>query len=379
MSEQTPLRRAARLCAAAAAALLLCLAAAWLCPARADLDRIRSYTVTVDPRADGSADITYDIDWEVIGGSADEPLSWVRIGLANGEADGFENLSPDTVSDVRYMDGDGGSFARVTFKKRYYPPDYAAASGQESRVRFAFRVHQSHLYTRDENGGAVYVFTPGWFSDLSIDQMTVRWYAGAGTTADTDLLQDGYYVWEFGALGHDERATVRVTVSPEAAAGFAAGTVMPESAPAGTGTAQRVFKWLAVVVLLAAALFALAALLSLRPRWRGGFGAAVPDWVFYTNGVHTIHLAPGRAPPAGYTRTAPPPGFKAGGGRFRGGGAGKSDSNDHHSAGCACACACVSCACACACAGGGRAGCSVKNFYRIRLHGGANGGQQHEH
>ena len=41
MSEQTPLRRAARLCAAAAAALLLCLAAAWLCPARADLDRIR--------------------------------------------------------------------------------------------------------------------------------------------------------------------------------------------------------------------------------------------------------------------------------------------------------------------------------------------------
>ena len=36
MSEQTPLRRAARLCAAAAAALLLCLAAAWLCPARAE-------------------------------------------------------------------------------------------------------------------------------------------------------------------------------------------------------------------------------------------------------------------------------------------------------------------------------------------------------
>ena len=147
MSEQTPLRRAARLCAAAAAALLLCLAAAWLCPARADLDRIRSYTVTVDPRADGSADITYDIDWEVIGGSAEEPLSWVRIGLANGEVDSFENLTPETVSGVRYSGDGGGSFARVTFKKRYYPPDYAAASGQESRVQFAFRVHQSQLYT----------------------------------------------------------------------------------------------------------------------------------------------------------------------------------------------------------------------------------------
>lgn len=31
--------------------------------------------------------------------------------------------------------------------------------------------------------------------------------------------------------------------------------------------------------------------------------------------------------------------------------------------GCACACACAGCACACACAGGGRAGCSKKDFY----------------
>ena len=220
MSEQTPLRRAARLCAAAAAALLLCLAAAWLCPARADLDRIRSYTVTVDPRADGSADITYDIDWEVIGGSAEEPLSWVRIGLANGEVDSFENLTPETVSGVRYSGDGGGSFARVTFKKRYYPPDYAAASGQESRVQFAFRVHQSQLYTLNEDGTASYVFTPGWFSDLSIDEMTVRWRADEGVTADATDSEDGYFVWRFGALGHDARATVRVRVPAAAAAAF---------------------------------------------------------------------------------------------------------------------------------------------------------------
>src|SRR5699024_340819 len=157
------LRRLTMLALLAAVFLL----AGWATPARADLDRIRSYTVTVDPRADGSADITYDIDWEVIGGSAEEPLSWVRIGLANGEVDSFENLTPETVSGVRYPGDGGGSFARVTFKKRYYPPDYAAASGQESRVQFAFRVHQSQLYTLNEDGTASYVFTPGWFSDLS--------------------------------------------------------------------------------------------------------------------------------------------------------------------------------------------------------------------
>ena len=30
------------------------------------MDYIRSYVVTVDPREDGSVDITYDIDWQVI-------------------------------------------------------------------------------------------------------------------------------------------------------------------------------------------------------------------------------------------------------------------------------------------------------------------------
>ena len=34
---------------------------------------------------------------------------------------------------------------------------------------------------------------------------------------------------------------------------------------------------------------------------------------------------------------------------------------------CACACASCACACACACAGGGRAGCTYKDFYRTDL------------
>ena len=38
-----------------------------------------------------------------------------------------------------------------------------------------------------------------------------------------------------------------------------------------------------------------------------------------------------------------------------------------HSSSARSSCACVSCACACACAGGGRAGCSLKDFYRTNL------------
>lgn len=356
------LRRLTMLALLAAVFLL----AGWATPARADLDRIRSYTVTVDPRTDGSADITYDIDWEVIGGSPDEPLSWVRIGLSNSAVDELENLSPDTVSQVRYTAEGGGSFAQVVFKNRYYPPDHAARTGSESRVQFAFRVHQSQLYTLNSDGTADYVFTPGWFSDLSIDQLTIRWKQLEGAAADTDTLEGGYYVWTFGPLDHDERATVRVRVPAALAAAFTADTVMPADR-SGRSAALAVLAGLlpVFVTLLVVGLI----LLLRRPRWQGGFGAAAQDWVFYTNGARTIHLARGLTPPAGFHETAPPPSFRAGGGRFRGGGAGRSrsSSGERHNSGCACACACVSCACACACAGGGRAGCSAKNFYRITM------------
>ena len=63
-----------------------------------DMDYIRSYIVTVDPREDGTADITYDIDWQVIDGDATDYLSWVKIGLANSSVDELTPLT-DTISD----------------------------------------------------------------------------------------------------------------------------------------------------------------------------------------------------------------------------------------------------------------------------------------
>lgn len=326
-------------------------------PARADsgdLDCINAYTVTVDPRADGSADITYDIDWEVIGGSSEDPLSWVKIGLANDRVDEFQNLTPDTVSSVRVLTEGSNTFARITFVRRYYAPDYAARVGQESAVHFSFRVHQSHLYTLSEDGTASYNFTPGWFDDLRVEQLTIRWKAADGMTADTETVEDGYYVWDFGPLDHGEKATVRVHVPAAEAQTYDPATRMePTQGPDHEDLLTAVM----VAVLFAFIFLAIFGQIFAHPRWRGGFGRR---YRWYTNGHHVIHLAPGAVPPQGYTPTTPPAGFHADGGSFRGGGAGRTGGG--------CACACVSsCACACACAGGGRAGCSVKNFYRITV------------
>ena len=63
-----------------------------------DLDYIPDYFVTVDLREDGSADIVYDITWQVIDGDQTDYLSWVKIGLPNAYA---EDLTPltDTISE----------------------------------------------------------------------------------------------------------------------------------------------------------------------------------------------------------------------------------------------------------------------------------------
>ena len=108
--------------------------------------------------------------------------------------------------------------------------------------------------------------------------------------------------------------------------------------------------------------------LSIPPRWSVGFGDDIDpdDWYWYTNGIHTVRRLRTAPPPSGYHRTDPPKGFKAGGGHSRGGGAGRHSSGGGCASSCACACA-SSCACACACAGGGRAGCSVKDFYTVKL------------
>ena len=334
-----------------------------------DLDYIPDYFVTVDLREDGSADIVYDITWQVIGGDQTDYLSWVKIGLPNAYA---EDLTPltDTISDLQYT-GDGGSYAKVVFARRYYSPEVAAQNGGESRVRFAFSVHQSHLFSLNSDGTATFEFTPGWFDDLVVEHMQVRWRSGDGFVADNSSEEDGYLIWEFGPMGHGQSANIHVTVPVTTAETFDPDAQLTAADYDDGGmTADEMIGILTVVIgllIFAAALIIIVG--SMTPDWGGGFGSGLDpdDWFWYTNGVHTIRRARSAPPPTGYHRTDPPPEYRSGGGKTRGGGVGRNHSS-HSSCASSCACACASsCACACACAGGGRAGCSVKDFYTVKI------------
>ena len=323
-----------------------------------DMDYIPDYLVTVDLREDGSADIVYDITWQVIGGDQTDYLSWVKIGLPNAYA---EDLTPltDTISDLQYT-GDGGSYAKVVFARRYYSPEVAAQNGGESRVRFAFSVHQSHLFSLNSDGTATFEFTPGWFDDLVVEHMQVRWRSGDGFVADNTSEEDGYLIWDFGPMGHGQSANIHVTVPVTTAETFDPDAQLTAADYDDGGmTADEMIGILTVVIgllIFAAALIIIFG--SMTPDWGGGFGSGLDpdDWFWYTNGVHTIHVARTAPPPKGYTRTDPPKNYHTGGGSSRGGGVGR------HNSGCASSCACA-CASSCAC----RAGCTAKDFYTYKL------------
>ena len=293
-----------------------------------DLDYIPDYFVTVDLREDGSADIVYDITWQVIDGDQTDYLSWVKIGLPNAHA---EDLTPltDTISDLQYTD-DGGSYAKVVFARRYYSPEVAAQNGGESRVRFAFSVHQNHLFTLNDDGTATFEFTPGWFDDLVVEHMQVRWRSGDGFVADNSSEEDGYLIWEFGPMGHGQSANIHVTVPVTTAETFDPDAQLTAADYDDGGmTADEILGILTVVIgllIFAAALIIIFG--SMTPDWGGGFGSGLDpdDWFWYTNGVHTIHVARTAPPPKGYTRTDPPKNYHTGGGSSRGGGVGRHNS-----------------------------------------------------
>lgn len=359
-----------RFCKLLTAALLLCLLAVLPLAAHADegdYDSIEEYLITVELRPDGSADITYEIDWQVLAGEEDEYLSWVKIGLANRYADGLTALTP-TISRISLLE-EGGVFAKVQFGSRYYSPAVCAKNGGQSRVRFAFTVHQSHLFTRNDDGTASFAFTPGWFDDLVVQRMVVRWKNGEGFVADNTGTDGEYLTWEFGPLGHGQGGTVHVTVPVTNAGGFAEENALTAADVPGAeddGMDEVVF--LLVFLLMMLIFVAMIVLLIMRrcAPWGGGFGEDIDpdDWYWYSNGSETVRLARTLPPPKGYHKVDPPAQFRAGGGKTRGGGTGRSE--NHSSCACVSGCACASsCACACACAGGGRAGCSAKDIYKV--------------
>ncbi len=270
-----------------------------------DLDEIQNFGVSVQLREDGTADLTYHVDWLVLDDKAEGPLEWVKIGIPNKHADSFAAISQN-IKKIGYL-SDGGSYAKITFDRKYHAGE---------TVSFDFSIHQAYLYVLEEDT-VRFSLTPGWFDKIEVKNAVVRWNAAGVQSSNAEKEEDGYLFWK-SALRKGERMRAEV-VYPRSF--FMQLDEAQQSTREKADDDDGVIGAVLGFVLLGGFVAWIVKLVR-NDNYRGGSGFGGGHPVI----VHT------------HTR----------------------------SSGCvrsSCACASCACACACACAGGGRAGCSKKDFY----------------
>ena len=363
----------------------------------APLDEIIDYDITAKINEDATVKLTYHIEWKVLDSDSEGPLTWVRVGIPNSHYSEVLGLS-DNIKSIKY-DSSGGSYMRIDIDRAYY---------KDEIIPFEFSVVMDYLYqvNKLEEGYTVYSFTPGWFDDITVDKMTLKWNADKAYSWDPDCyVLVGNLVWMQNDLAPGEKFTVSVTYPNDAYA-------FDLSKKAEEGNSDKndwFYGLLGCLVCFGgpfAGIYAFVKLIS-KALYLGGaaFGSAnakkvtrtkivyydscpscgavrgegqqtceycgksfvkseetieekdikgsekeaakfTEDGEFkYTDSPNTfirVHTIPIPRPTRSYS----------------------SSGRSHHSS---CAHSSCACACACACAGGGRAGCSTKDFYKTNL------------
>lgn len=285
-------------------------------------DVIQNYTIYATPQADGSLDIEYRFKWTAL--DADEELTWVEIGMANEYFTILDGCSGNIKNIKRYSDDDGYCFTRIDFNKAY--------SGGET-VEFYFKVNQERILAT--NGvETFYEFIPGWFNYIQVKHYSFNFYKyGDIGSFNGNRQDDQWLTWE-GSLDYGEFVKMRVNYNSFDAHAVKYQRFNSDGAYNGLAEDKAISTVLMVMLILMLLVVEIVIVDSYVSYSRGrgflcGYG-------------HHVHVY-GRVNPH-YQREA------AKHNASRGSGSG--------SRGCACACAC-------ACAGGGRAGCSQKDTYRI--------------
>ena len=262
------------------------------------LDEIQNYVIEIDMCQDGDAIITYHFDWKVLDDASEGPLEYLYVGIPNKHVEDMKALS-DNIKNIEYTsssDDGSGHFAKIKFYRKYY---------KDEEFSFDFSIKQGYLYILNEDNTVTYGFTPGWFPEIEIKNLELRWNGNYVQSHNADTIDEwNRLVWQTSlAIGESEKLSCEV-VYPQARF-----EELPEDRQSTNADDMTSGEVVLVIVIIMVIIIGGALVVVFADDGYGGGGG-----VFYS-----------------------------GGGRS--------------------SCACASCACACACAGGGRAGCSAKNIY----------------
>lgn len=301
-------------------------------------DEILDYVIEISPdMKDGSLYMTYSIRWLVLD-SDDDELTWVKVGIPNKYTEDIKALS-DNIDSIYYIEN-SGDYVRIDFDDSYREGDV---------VEFSFSIHAHRLYT-DSGAFRHYSYTPGWFEDIDVDRVMVIWDIHDNSKTSNIVCENTNI--------KEEDGMIFFTRSLEAGRRFEISIDLPEKDFEVSDSYNEELKdysddigFLLIFIMLIAVLslslssfiFEIKAIIwSMDAYIKGRSVKRMPRKTFsdYMKQYRRDHIME-------YEKTLS--NRRSGHyGSYSGGG------------GCACACAC-------ACAGGGRAGCSTKDFYGTML------------
>lgn len=394
-------------CLLALAVMMVCLL---LVPVSAQAggptDRILEYNIQVDINDDGTLNMIYDITWEVLESDSLGPLEWVEIGIPNSHCTNIQALSDNIVS--MKLKKSGGTYLDVYLKDKYYKGD---------TVRFSFQFSIDHLYKMEEGDAfASYSFTPGWFDEIDVEKLLIRWNAeNVSKWSPECLVEDGYLQWDAG-LDAGEKYTVAVQYpwdaytfqNYEEIEDYESSDHSIEITSVGEGIFVFIIFFLIIISSMTPVLGIVIFVFVITRVFKRNSGFSGTTKKIIRTKIEYYPSCPGCGgnrevgketcmycgksmiksreeikeedipkedkellsfkTPGEYHYSGNPNTFVRV--RVVNVPAPRPSSSGSHRSSCAhssCACAHSSCACACACAGGGRAGCTTKDFYHTNL------------
>ena len=295
------------------------------------LDYIHEYQIKVDPREDGTLDMQVYLKWEVLDSTSEGPLSWIRVGVPNCYVDEFRPLS-SSIKKIKYMYDSGSSVIRVDLRENYYKGDIV-------EIKFAY--HLSRMYMLSTNY-VHYDYLTGWFDEIVVKDLKVLWNKNNVLTSNQDDIEGEYLVWY--GKNVQPKGTINVHLSYK-------DTAFNNLDPSLQYTDQAMTKGMKMIVaaVIAGILTIIIVVIVVSYKQRDPYlnhrGFCVTYRWYHFHG-HRRYRPNSGVNKKGHVIINP-----------------TSVSSGGHSSGSSCACAC-----ACACAGGGRAGCSRKDFYNTKIY-----------
>ena len=145
-------------------------------------DEILNFIIKVDVNDDATLNMTYHIDWKVLDEDQYGKLEWINLGVPNYHHENIEPAS-DTI-DYIYDEGD---HLEIYLDRAY---------GENEIVSLEFTMTQDNMYQIDKyvTGETVYSFTPAWFDDIDVDNLTILWNADRAGAWQPDCYSDNGYL-----------------------------------------------------------------------------------------------------------------------------------------------------------------------------------------